>query len=200
MGRPDLSGPRRDQILDALERCVARDGLAGTSLDAIAAEAGVKRQLIRHYLGNRDEVVRAFGRRLVARLRADVEAMTAALPGRDRVAAMLEMLFGGAPGSAGDSAASVLLLESMIASAEREPEFSELVAGYVEALVDAIGAELRRERPGASASDVRDVASGIVGLCFHDVSLRPLGPPWGDGRTALAAARRLVSTLGSGAG
>ena len=59
MGRPSLANVRREQILDALERCLARDGLVGTTLEAVAEEAGVRRPVIRHYFGNRDELVAA---------------------------------------------------------------------------------------------------------------------------------------------
>lgn len=48
---------RRPQILDAFAACVARYGIDGSTLDRVAEEAGVTRALVRHYLGNRDEVV-----------------------------------------------------------------------------------------------------------------------------------------------
>ncbi|NJM06754.1 TetR/AcrR family transcriptional regulator [Candidatus Gracilibacteria bacterium] len=56
MGRKSLAEERREDILAAFERCIARYGI-DVPLEQIADEAGVKRSLIRHYLGNRDELV-----------------------------------------------------------------------------------------------------------------------------------------------
>ena len=195
MGRPDLSAVRRDEILDALERCVASAGLEGTSLDAIAREAGVKRQLIRHYLGNREEVIRAFGRRLIDRLHADIGLMVAAMPARGRAEAVAEMLLGEASEGAGDSAASTLLLESMIAAAEREPEFKELVSGYVEALTAAVAEQLELDVPDAGGDRCWEAAYGLVCLCFNEASLRPLGLPGRYRLAARASARELIAAL-----
>ena len=54
MGRPDLTEVRTAEILDAFERCVARFGLEGSSLERDAEEAGMKRSILRHYIGNRN--------------------------------------------------------------------------------------------------------------------------------------------------
>ena len=61
MGRPSLAEVRRPQLLDAYAACLVRYGVQGTTLDRVAKEAGVTRGLVRHYLGNRDEVLRALG-------------------------------------------------------------------------------------------------------------------------------------------
>src|SRR5438876_910806 len=59
VGRPSLAETRRPQILRAFETCVLKYGLEGSSLERIAAEAGVQRSLIRHYFGNRAELTQA---------------------------------------------------------------------------------------------------------------------------------------------
>src|SRR5438876_3126885 len=59
VGRPSLADERRPQILHAFESSVLKYGLEGSSLERIAAEAGVRRGLIRHYFGNRPELTQA---------------------------------------------------------------------------------------------------------------------------------------------
>ena len=54
--------------------CIARHGLEVSTLDVVADEAGVKRTLIRHYLGNRNKVLRALIECIVERERAKVSA------------------------------------------------------------------------------------------------------------------------------
>jgi len=102
MARPSLAAERRDQILDALERCLRRRGLEGTTLDAVAREAGVQRPLIRHYFGNRDELLAAAVARAVARHGREIEAALAERPARGRrgrLAALLDHLFLGGFGA-----------------------------------------------------------------------------------------------------
>jgi AcrR family transcriptional regulator len=58
-GRPSNRDERYAQVMQALVRCVARFGLEGASLTQIAAEAGLSRPLIRHHLGNREDMIAA---------------------------------------------------------------------------------------------------------------------------------------------
>lgn len=57
MGRPSVAAERRRQILEAAIRCIAAKGFAGTTLDGIAEEAGMARGHVRHFAGNRDDVL-----------------------------------------------------------------------------------------------------------------------------------------------
>ena len=56
VGRPSNRDDRYEQIMQALIRCVARYGVEGASLAQIAEEAGLKRPLVRHHLGNREDM------------------------------------------------------------------------------------------------------------------------------------------------
>ena len=50
---------RRDQVVDAAFRVIARDGLAGTSMRAVAKEAGCTIGLINHWFSSRDDLIEA---------------------------------------------------------------------------------------------------------------------------------------------
>ena len=192
MGRPDLTEQRTNEILDAFERCVASYGLEGTSLDQVAEEAGVKRQLIRHYLGNRDNLVREFADRLIRKYNAELALMIESLPPTGRVDALLSCLF---PASAAHSAESILALEAMIAAADRLPDFKEVLNAYIERLTKNIAIELQRENPASTRKDSWAVAYGVVGLCFNQESLTPLALPPRYSRASKECARRLAASL-----
>ena len=53
------AGTTGDDVLDAAARCVARKGLDATSLDEVAAEAGVSRTTLYRRFGNREALFRA---------------------------------------------------------------------------------------------------------------------------------------------
>jgi AcrR family transcriptional regulator len=57
-GNPPLVDAARDRLLDAAARCIARDGLAATSVASVAAEAGVSRPTVYRYFDDRDELIR----------------------------------------------------------------------------------------------------------------------------------------------
>lgn len=57
MGRNSLAQARRSQIIQAFYRCVTSQGLAKTSLRAIAREAGVQPSSLHHYFKDRDEMI-----------------------------------------------------------------------------------------------------------------------------------------------
>ncbi|HWS51870.1 MAG TPA: TetR/AcrR family transcriptional regulator [Microbacterium sp.] len=64
MARPSVAAERRDQIIDATLQTVAQHGVAGTSLDRIAEAVGMSRGHVRHFVGNRDQLLAETARRV----------------------------------------------------------------------------------------------------------------------------------------
>lgn len=56
---PTLRDAARERLLDAAVRCVTRDGMAGASIAAVAAEAGVSRPTVYRYFADRQSLVEA---------------------------------------------------------------------------------------------------------------------------------------------
>lgn len=69
---------RRSDLVAACARCLARDGVQGTTVRAICAEAGVSPGLLRHYFAGVDDLVastyRATGDQVQSALNEAVEA------------------------------------------------------------------------------------------------------------------------------
>lgn len=63
MARKKLDEERIPQILDAFERCIMKYGLAETSLERVAREAKISRTTIHHYIGGREDLIRAAHKR-----------------------------------------------------------------------------------------------------------------------------------------
>ncbi|MBO6510494.1 MAG: TetR/AcrR family transcriptional regulator, partial [Roseibium sp.] len=93
MARPEIKEDRREQILDAFETCVARYGLEGATLGKTAEIAGLARPLIRHNVGNREDLQQALVDRFLSQSRQSMENLIAFLPGQNRLKAMIDMLF-----------------------------------------------------------------------------------------------------------
>jgi AcrR family transcriptional regulator len=91
----DLPESRRQQLIEATARCLARDGLAGTSVRHVAAEAGVSPGLVRHHFDGMQDLIaetyRATGKQIAAILDA---ALAAAGPSAEaRLHAFVETSF-----------------------------------------------------------------------------------------------------------
>jgi AcrR family transcriptional regulator len=78
MARPSRRDERRAQILDAARRVAVREGAAGTTLRAVAAEAGMESTAVLYYFAGLGEITRelvfAATDRFITAIRASVAA------------------------------------------------------------------------------------------------------------------------------
>ncbi len=75
-GDPPQVAAARRRLLDATARCIARDGLAATSVASVAAEAGVSRPTVYRYFDDRDDLVRGALGEAALRLQAGIDERT----------------------------------------------------------------------------------------------------------------------------
>lgn len=193
MGRPSVAEARRDQILDAFRRCLVRDGLERTSLDAVAKEAGIARSALRHFVGNRDALLREAVVHFADAYRRDFEARVIALPAEDRVGGMLGFLFGS--GFTLDHESEDHAIEALFAVARHDADAREALRALYEEFVGIVGSELRRAFPKTSRARVRETAYAIVCLAEANATMRGLGLV-AVRRDGERAAQRLVDLLG----
>lgn len=77
MGRPSNAPERRQQIVEATLRVMARTGFDGASVQAIAKEAGLAAGLLHHHFGSKGEILHALLDHLEALVRARHDALAA---------------------------------------------------------------------------------------------------------------------------
>jgi AcrR family transcriptional regulator len=152
-------------VLDAFIALVAEDGLEAVTLDRVAREAGVQRGVIRHFVGNRAELVRQAVGRIAERYEAGVRGLLGPRPSTDD---LLDALFGD-PWVTG---------------------FTRYDRAYAMLLNEIAGA-LRRQAPGADAPFVRETAYAILCLAEHNATMISLGHP----AELSVAARRAATDL-----
>jgi AcrR family transcriptional regulator len=164
MGRPSLAETRREEILAAFERSLLRHGLAGTTVQAVAEEAGCQRTLINHYFGDMESLIRALLLKLTGELTSALLDAKAVAPG---VPAFLDFLFRRTPSRA-------TRLNAALRAPAIEPAQEPLARMY-EAFASSLGAYLRREFPAVSASRCREVAFAVVCHSMSRFQLTRLG-------------------------
>lgn len=195
MARPSLAATRREQILDALERCLVRDGLERTSLQSVAAEAGVARPLIRHYFGNRDALLAAAVERAMVAYRADLEAaLRAQPPGGDCLDAFLDYLF---LGRFVGNADRDRIFQALFATAD-DAGSRRLLRDTYRRFEDVCVAALRTAAPEAPAAATRATAYAIACLAEQSATFLAIGFPRTRARAARSAAAALARGLVEG--
>ncbi len=190
MARPSLKAERRAQILTAFGRCLARYGFEGATLERVAEEAGLARALIRHNVGNRDQLVDAFVADFVERSRADMAAFIASLPQADRIAHLINGLFDS--GYADTEGAAVG--GALMAAVDLHPGLKGAMAQWNEDFIQALAAELGIQS-SADEHAVRPVAVGLAALYANVEAMAAIDT---DGRLradSRAAALTLAATL-----
>lgn len=186
VGRPPLKDQRRREIVRAFIELVATHGLEHVSLDDVAADAGIQRAALRHFVGNRDQLIEA----------AIVEITRLALAGLEvqlGLAEVIAMLFD--PGrmksiDAADRAWGELMPEAM-----RSPDTRAVIKECYDGLIALISHALRRQHPTATRAHITDTAYAIACMAEQNYPFQRLGYPQarckGLKEAALALADRL---------
>ena len=192
MPRRDLTQERTAQILDAFERCVLQYGLEGSSLERVAEEAGVKRSILRHYIGNRSALISALVERLVKKYSEQLEKLVAYLPRKDRAQKLLAWLFSPTPSGMSEES---IIFGKLVVEAGQYPKIQELLGQSMEEFIQVVATQLNLAFPQASRKNCWTVASGIIALYSNYEALAPLQLPDTHRKTAYECARRLIDTL-----
>jgi AcrR family transcriptional regulator len=191
LGRPNLKEERSEQILSALMRCVARFGLEGASLESIATEAGVKRSILRHYLGNRDQLIETFAEFMVGKYQTYDDLLFETLPDDNPIAALIERMFATYDDPEVDDVA--MAHQALVIASQTHPEIRKLLQNWYLRFVTRLAETLAQGQP--ISQDHRAAAHGLCGLYFNHISVDAIGLGEEFQTTSCKLAHQLVRGL-----
>ena len=191
MGRRSLAEQRKAEILDAFGRCVARFGLEGSSLEKIAEEAGMKRSILRHYIGNRDELVDALAEKVISDYRQQTQYWFDNFRPKKRQQDLIEFLL---PAKPTGTTEELLVIEALIAAADQYPKVRQLVFASIDDFIQLVADQLKQISPKSTRKKCWEVAYGLVCISFNQESLQPLQLP----KKYLNSARNVAHALIAG--
>lgn len=171
MARPSLTDIRSRQILDAFVSCVARYGLHGSTQKLIAEAAGVKRPILRHYLGNKEHMISALVRHVCERYDEQLDWLCASLPTQNRGEAMLKLLY-----QTPVDYELGLTFQALVIHCSDGEEGAALKS-CLERFSEAIARELESQFPCAPAQLRDSVTLTLVSLNIARETLAPFGEP-----------------------
>lgn len=198
MGRRSLATERRRQIIAVTIQTIATHGVRGTTLERVADMAEMARGHVRHFVGNRDELItdaaRAFYFGDDAIDDKDLERVATTSPIVEpgwNVEQALDYLFGefAEPGS--DNAAAF----SFADASRSMPAVHEIVlraySGIQSSLIEILG----REYPQATEARLRAVAYGLLTIAIGNTYILDLDMSEQRIADARSSAEDLIAAL-----
>lgn len=192
MPRKSLAKERREQLLDAFERCIVKFGLEGTSLEQVAEEAGMKRSIIRHYIGNRDDLVNALIERIILQYTEQLAAGYADLSPQESISTSIDVMFAQ---KAAISNRDKIIIDVLMSAKERYPNAKSMLTRMYEAIIDSFADDLQKAYPKASRTKCRGVAYSLICLSEMNETFMWLGLNAQYSADARAVAEDLLSLL-----
>ncbi|WP_171013165.1 TetR/AcrR family transcriptional regulator [Microbacterium sp. 2FI] len=189
MARPSVAQERTQQIVEATIRAIGTHGITGASLERIAEEAGMSRGHVRHFVGNRDELLRVSARQFYYEGAQDESILPL---GISDIAGTLDYLFGADFSAPGNDNAVVF---GFVEAARGDPALAELLTAAYQGTHRAIARMLEVAYPTAEPAAREAVAYGVLGIALHNVFLNDIASTTTDPATPRAAAERLITTL-----
>ncbi len=191
VGRPSMGLERRRQIVSAFIDLVAERGLERVTLADVAEAAGVQRAQLRHFIGNREDLVLAAVDELARRYEVSAAEMyVSEEPTIDQLISLLfsdELVY--------DQPVETAAFDALLAEAVLRPAGRGAVIKGYDMLLGQLASALRREYPGAPIARIRDVAYVVLCLVEQNTLLQGLGYPRVRQLAAANAARRQVARL-----
>lgn len=191
MARPSVADERTRQIIDATIRTIGAHGITGTTMDRIAEEAGMSRGHVRHFVGNRADLLRETARHFYfdgtdgsSILPADTSTLDEAL----------SYLFGPeftAPGS--DNA----VVFGFIEAARTDPSIAQLLVTAYSGTEATIARLLAAEHTHLAPEVCARTAYGILAIALHNVFMSDIESSDSGTSAARSAAEQLLASLSS---
>jgi AcrR family transcriptional regulator len=175
---------RREELLEAVWRVLARDGLHGTTIRAIANETGWSAGVLAHYFTDKEDILISALRLSHTRIAARWEEKLAGLEG---FAALRELVLDNLPLDDErelETKLEIIYWDRAIASSELRKALSRRGPTLLERL-DKLAAEAQARGEISSREPSADVAQRLLGL-IDGLSLRRLLEPRRVTRARLA--------------
>jgi AcrR family transcriptional regulator len=193
-GKRELSGDKAQRIVDAMRASVAARGIAGSTFEHVAGEAGVSRGLLHYYFGTKErllvEVVRSDTAIRVARL----EAPLAAAGSVDDV---LDVLVSNLLDAIHSEPGIFELLFEVFSAGRRNPEIQREVADLFRRTRDRV-AEVLEAKDREGAVSLRFGATATASFLFaigDGIAVQVLSDPERDHGGVLEAGREAARHL-----
>jgi TetR/AcrR family transcriptional repressor of uid operon len=159
---PVKHGEKRRVILDAAERCFARDGFRGASISSICAEAGISPGHLYHYFESKEAILGAITRMV---LEQATEQFGRTMESSDALAGLIA---DAQQAKARKQHGGHVLVLDMLAEAARNPALAEVLQEHSRGMRQLLAGFLRRGQargridPSLDAETAASILIGVI--------------------------------------
>lgn len=153
---------KRAEILDAANRCFRRNGLKGSSISELCAEAGISPGYLYHYFASKEAIIAELARARMEDAKDQLEERTQT--GRPVIEILIDEMMAQAHG---DRATSAAMLFDVLAESARNLAMASLVQSNHAAMAAALSDVLRDGQAAGEIDPMLDpemTGSMLVGL------------------------------------
>lgn len=192
MGRKSLAAERKSQIIQALTEVIRESGYEATTLELVASKAGVQRTLIRHYFGNRDQLITTALTHITEKYLHDYQGLVERFPTDLSVSRLLDYLFGG---KFNERPKDDQVIDALIAASYQNEAARASLRGMYQIFEETVAALLLRAFPLVEKEKINDVAYAVMCLAEQHATLHALGVGAARDTAAKRAAKTLIDSL-----
>ncbi|WP_299977372.1 TetR/AcrR family transcriptional regulator [uncultured Pseudoteredinibacter sp.] len=197
MARPSVKEERAAAILAAFERCVARYGVEGATLERISQESGLHRSLLRHHVGNREALLERLLERCVGTEQDDIQRLFDDLHSGDSSVErneelIIAYLFGEMPEQ---EQLRMRVALALLAAVENYPSIKRRLSQWNNDFIANLQRLLQQAYPKFQAEQCAAVAWGLASISLSHLSMAPLGSVKLYQRSGVQAAKILLQSL-----
>ena len=168
MGRKNLSSQRKSELIDAFEECIIKYGLAEATLQKTAEMANVNLGTIHHYIGNRDDLLKAMLERFAEKAKSDNTLFLKIVPAKIHFEYLLEHLF------KSEDPRTDRILNELFSASEHNQLIKDLLHKINKEYLNIIAKELISINK-MSESDASDLAYLLLSLIYGSDILNGVG-------------------------
>lgn len=193
-GKRELSGEKAQRIIDSMRSSVAARGIAGSTFEHVAREAGVSRGLLHYYFGTKERL-------LVEVVRRDTELRVARLDeplgAAQTVDDVLDVLVSNLLDTIEHEPGVFALLFEVFSAGRRNEEIRREVADLFRRTRDHVAGILEeKEREGAVSLRFGAVPTASYLIAIADgIALQALSDPGSDSSRMIEAGRTAAAAL-----
>jgi AcrR family transcriptional regulator len=182
---------RTDQLVSTFIALIAAKGLEATSLNDVAEASGVSRTAIRHFVGNRENLIAAAVSSLTA---SYSKAIIDAVGQHPKPTDLVKVLF--SPSWSDATTSEPQAFDALLHEASRDAGLSALIRHAYQTLMDLIVTSLRAHSEVRRANSELEAAAYVI-LCLaeHNATMRAIGFDKRSARFAFHHAVALVDSL-----
>ena len=193
MARPSNQDQRKEEILKAYEICVSLYGVEGATLKKVAEQAGLARPLLRHHVGNSEELLVMASDRFLARSNKSIEEFFEYLNEEQNTHSFLETLF--FYENSENETTDILIAWAFMIASQKNHDLKKKMLIWHKSFRDRTISYLEKNYSNSNKNSIEIVADGIISLYYNCESSTPIFNENSLKENCFAAAQILLNTL-----